>query len=324
MALESTTYISGLVVTNPTSSDNISDGDNHIRLLKSTVKATFPNLTGAVTGTQGAINTAVSTANAATNANTASAIVKRDSSGNFSAGTVTAALTGNVNGNAATATALATSRSIALAGDLSGSANFNGTSNISISAVVADDSHNHVIGNIDGLSTQLAAKAPVSTTLTTSTGFGGDVSGAYNAIVVANDSHTHDTRYFTESEADARFLGINAVPQSALTATHSTNALQWTNARTLTLTGDASGSVTVRGNANMSLSVAVANDSHTHNSLYYTETEMNSLLAGKLGSTATAAAATYAASAGNSNTVDGYHISTSASGSSANTIYFRT
>ena len=38
-------------------------------------------------------------ATTATNANTASAIVARDASGNFSAGTVTAALTGNVTGN---------------------------------------------------------------------------------------------------------------------------------------------------------------------------------------------------------------------------------
>jgi len=44
---------------------------------------------------------------AATNANTASTIVQRDGSGNFSAGTITASLTGNASGNAGTATALA-------------------------------------------------------------------------------------------------------------------------------------------------------------------------------------------------------------------------
>jgi hypothetical protein len=47
-------------------------------------------------------------ATTATNANTASAIVARDASGNFSAGTISAALTGN----ASTATALATARNI--------------------------------------------------------------------------------------------------------------------------------------------------------------------------------------------------------------------
>jgi len=57
----------------------------------------------------------------ATNANTASTIVARDASGNFSAGTVTAALSGN----ATTATALATPRTIA-------GQSFDGSANISI------------------------------------------------------------------------------------------------------------------------------------------------------------------------------------------------
>ena len=108
MALESSTFINGLVATNPTSSDNISDGDNHIRLLKSTVKATFPNVSGAVSASHTDINSAVTAANAATNANTASTIVKRDSSGNFTAGMITANLTGDVTGNAASATSATT------------------------------------------------------------------------------------------------------------------------------------------------------------------------------------------------------------------------
>ena len=49
-----------------------------------------------------------------------------------------------------------------------------------------------------------------STVLRTTTNFGGDVSGAYNAIVVANDSHTHDTRYYTETESDGRYVRSNA------------------------------------------------------------------------------------------------------------------
>lgn len=48
----------------------------------------------------------------ATSANTASKIVARDSSGNFSAGTITANLTGSVSGNASTATKLETARNI--------------------------------------------------------------------------------------------------------------------------------------------------------------------------------------------------------------------
>lgn len=43
-----------------------------------------------------------------------------------------------------------------------------------------------------------------STGLTTSTTFGGEVSGTYNNIVVGDDTHTHDTRYYTESEIDTK------------------------------------------------------------------------------------------------------------------------
>jgi len=56
MALETATYINGLVSTNPTSGDPVSEGDDHLRLLKSTIKASFPNVTGAVTATQDQLN----------------------------------------------------------------------------------------------------------------------------------------------------------------------------------------------------------------------------------------------------------------------------
>ena len=56
MALESTTYINGLVATNPAGTDARSQGDDHIRMVKSAVKATFPNITGAVTPTHTELN----------------------------------------------------------------------------------------------------------------------------------------------------------------------------------------------------------------------------------------------------------------------------
>jgi len=56
MALESATYIDGLVTTNPTGTDNRSQGDDHIRLLKSTIKTTFPNINGAVSATDEELN----------------------------------------------------------------------------------------------------------------------------------------------------------------------------------------------------------------------------------------------------------------------------
>lgn len=56
MSLETGTYISDLVATNPTSTDLKSEGDNHLRLLKSTIKATFPSITGALTSTHTQLN----------------------------------------------------------------------------------------------------------------------------------------------------------------------------------------------------------------------------------------------------------------------------
>ena len=110
-------------------------------------------------------------------------------------GNVTGNVTGNVSGssgsttgNAATATALETARNIAVTGAVTGNANFDGSGNISISTTatsdptltlsgdasgsatftnlgnatltvtVIDDSHNHVISNVDGLQTALDGK----------------------------------------------------------------------------------------------------------------------------------------------------------------------
>jgi len=49
MALESGTYINSLDANNPVTTDGLSQADDHMRLIKSTVKATFPNVSGAVT-----------------------------------------------------------------------------------------------------------------------------------------------------------------------------------------------------------------------------------------------------------------------------------
>ena len=56
MALETGTFISDLNSANPLGSDALAFADDHIRLLKSTIKATFPNISGAVTKTHTEIN----------------------------------------------------------------------------------------------------------------------------------------------------------------------------------------------------------------------------------------------------------------------------
>ena len=85
-----------------------------------------------------------------------------------------------VSGNAGTATKLATARTISLSGDVTGSTSFDGSGNVSITATVADDSHNHTIANVDGLQTALNGKSATS--------------------------HNHDSAYISK---DLQFLGDN-------------------------------------------------------------------------------------------------------------------
>ena len=56
MGLESGTYISDLNSSNPAAGDPVNEGDDHIRLIKSTVKATFPSVSGAVSSTHTELN----------------------------------------------------------------------------------------------------------------------------------------------------------------------------------------------------------------------------------------------------------------------------
>jgi hypothetical protein len=91
-------------------------------------------ITGGNGGSEGA---ALTLAVDATSANTVSKVVARDSSGNFSAGTITAALSGN----ASTASAWATGRTITLTGDVTGvSGSWDGSSNISFATTIAANS----------------------------------------------------------------------------------------------------------------------------------------------------------------------------------------
>ena len=75
----------------------------------------------------------------ATSSNTANAVVKRDANGNFAAGTITADLVGDVTGNASTASALETARTIELTGDITGSVSFDGSANVQLATTLNAD-----------------------------------------------------------------------------------------------------------------------------------------------------------------------------------------
>lgn len=56
MGLETGDFIDDLVETNPLGSDNVSQGDDHLRLIKHILKTQFPNLDAAVTATPDELN----------------------------------------------------------------------------------------------------------------------------------------------------------------------------------------------------------------------------------------------------------------------------
>ena len=92
---------------------------------------------------------------------------------NITSGTISDSLlpnsmNSNITGNAATATRWASSRTITLAGDTTGSVSLNGSADVTLSVTIKDDSHNHTIANIDGLQTALDAKASATNNFITS------------------------------------------------------------------------------------------------------------------------------------------------------------
>ena len=68
-------------------------------------------------------------------------------------------ISSDITGNAATATAWDTGRTIELTGDVTGtSGSFDGSGNLSFAVAVADNSHNHTISNVKDLDTTLSGK----------------------------------------------------------------------------------------------------------------------------------------------------------------------
>lgn len=119
------------------------------------------------------ISTAGKVSNSATSAvstNTVSTIVLRDASGNFSAGTITATLSGSISGNAATATALQTARAI-------NGVNFDGTAAITVTAAAgtltgATLASNVLASSLTSVGTlaALTVTAPIAGSVTGSSG----------------------------------------------------------------------------------------------------------------------------------------------------------
>ena len=119
-------------------------------------------------------------------------------------------------GNVAITTTATADPTLTLAGDLSGSATFTNLGNATLTAVVADDSHNHVISNIDGLQTEINTKAELA----------GSTGQAFSASTVNATTVDLGAWTVTQSGTDLKF------------AYNGTNRMKL----------DASGNLTVEGN----------------------------------------------------------------------------
>lgn len=199
-------------------------------------------------------------------------------------GTVTApAITGALNGNASTATKLATARTISLTGDVTGSVSFDGSANVSIPVVVENDSHEHTeLIAIDNMSikpnaTGINNKKAIKAFFTSKEGLTGasgtdyqdlivldtyvDFSGGYvNALAFDKSSKTI-THYQSSQSSDTWGTGRDlAYTDSSITGNAAT-ATKLQTTRSISLTGDVTGTVNFDGSADASITTTIAANS---------------------------------------------------------------
>ena len=197
----------------------------------------------------GTISTASKVQNSATTAtasNSGSAIVSRDASGNFAATTITAALTGNVTGNASTATTLATARNFQILGDVEASAqSFDGSGNVNLTTSIATG----VIVNADvNASAAIAATKIAGTAITaadtgtvTNTMLAGSIAnGKLATDPLARANHTGTQLAATVSDFDTQVRTSKVTDLAAPTGSFSMNSQKITNLATPTSNTDAS------------------------------------------------------------------------------------
>lgn len=215
---------------------------------------------------------------AATSANTTGTLVRRDASGNFVAGTITADLTGN----ASTATKLLNARSLSLTGDATATlSSFDGSANISAAITLATVNSN--VGsfgsstaipvltvNAKGLVTAVST-ASISTTLNIAGGTGTD------AIALGSDTLT-----FEGGIGVSTTVTNNKVSFAIGQAVGTTDNVTFNNVTvngTLTSDDITSTNISVTGNATITGNLTVQGTTTTVNSTAVSISDVNITLA---------------------------------------------
>ena len=174
---------------------------------------------------------------AATNINTVSTLVKRDSSGNFSAGTITANLIGNITG------------------DVTGNITSSGTSTFTTIDVNG--------GTIDGTSIgSTTASTMTGTTITATSGFSGNLTGNVTGNVtgdltgnVTGNITSTGTSTFTTIDVNGGTIDaavIGGTVAAAITGTTITASTGFSGNLTGNVTGDVTGNITSTGTSTFS------------------------------------------------------------------------
>lgn len=164
--------------------------------------------------------------------------------GNVRATSFTGPLTGDVTGNSDTATTLATARAITLDGDLGGTANFDGSADITINATIQAGSVENAMLASDGWSLSLAGVAQEDINL----GDTLDFNGTASQVSIAYDAANQDLTFSLPATINVDTSG-NAATASV-----------WETSRTLTLGGDLTGNVSINGSQDVTLTATIADD----------------------------------------------------------------
>ena len=205
-------------------------------------------------------------------------------------GTATQSVDGTTDETWTIATTATSDPTLTLTGDVTGSATFTNLGNASLSVAIVDDSHNHhrldstdnrdMKPNTSGIATNVQALKPFFSSYGGMTGSANTTYIDVLAFDTYSDSSGGGPSAITFKKGNSAGnpemhiwkAGWNATTwstgQRVFADNYHPNADKWTSARTLTLSGDVTGSVSFDGSAAINMTnTVVANNSHTHNNL---------------------------------------------------------
>lgn len=168
----------------------------------------------------------------------------------FTAARAQAAVT-SVTGNAGTATKLATARTISLSTDATGSVSFDGSANATIAVTLA--ASGVTAGTYKSVTVDAKGRVTAGSNPTTLAGYGiTDAAGIASTFYVGTTALA-----LNRASAAVALTGISSIDGNAATAT------KLATARTISLSTDATGSVSFDGSANATLAVTLTNSGVT-------------------------------------------------------------